>query len=310
MAGVGNTENFFIEIAYTKNKVPHNYTSAVGFSAINTNICWVRTAYLENVDITTFGTHKQCPINLAFLVQKPCDYIKQTSDNYADRVHVKYNGTDDDKSLADITLKGVYAGKYIILSLLNEAVSPLIKGFKDKKGMPRFENKYKLEDKLSTIEASNFIRALLVAGIAEYEVLRTRKAKKKGSHGKAGLKRAGALRTALENCKTTPQMSQVVYDCFKNNKVGSFKGGFLNKIRTNPSSLFTCVCRVLLPTFIGNVDSVKNWHKRGRQLKGKGNTIQCLAHKATHSGFDRSEDTVVEFITTLSPELLKAIKRL
>lgn len=317
VGGIGTNEDFTIEIACTDSPVDHDYGSAYGFKSIETNICWIRTVYLENTDITSFGTHKTCPINLAILPQKPFDYISQTSDFYANKVGVKYR-TGSKKSIAVKNSKGTYANKYILLSLFNEALSPLIKEFKRKKGMPFFEGKYNVIQKMyeDGTEGAGFIKRLLNAGIDEYlDIHDTKLIKgksKKGHHGSKGVTRAKELKKEINRKTTTRDMSGVLYDCFKRNRVGSFSGGTFSRIRTKPSSLFTCVCRSLLGPFTSCSA------KGRRSLNGKQNAVACLLDEAAAIDFFRVTDSKkqtdppseTEIITANSSRFLKRLKSL
>lgn len=292
--GLKNDEDYTFEIAYTDNQVQHTYASAFGIKDIKTNICWIRTVYLNKTDITSFGTHRNCPINLAFLPQKPCDYLSQTSGFYLAKVKVSGG-------------KGIYSGKYIILSLFNEAVSPLVKKFKMNKKMPVFKNKYNMINKLNTVDGFNFVRPMIINGIEEYLGIHETKTIKgrdtKGHHGDSGLKRAKQLRDEINKSTTTEGINKILYSCFKNNSVGNFKGGMFSKIRTNPSSLFTCICRASMVLFI--VPDSKT--SRKLNLKGNNKTIQRMANKVETLDFDSSKLSETEFITAHASVLLSAL---
>jgi hypothetical protein len=166
-------------------------------------------------------------------------------------------------------------GKYIILSMLNEATSRLIKDFKEQKGYACFRGKYHqpkdiLPDRPEIIqappdyqseEAFLFFQELVRLGISEYICIHSEVKNKSvfgsgGFHGGSGIERAIALSSEVNACKTTGDLSKKLYTCFIENRIGTFTGGWSSKIRTNPTSLFTCVCRYLLAPFV--VDSLES----------------------------------------------------
>ncbi|MEY2699657.1 MAG: hypothetical protein RIQ52_412 [Pseudomonadota bacterium] len=252
--GKGSGNDLHIEIAAScrdKSHAWYNFTPSR--QELNTRVCWVRDVYYLSTPTTSFGTRKEIPINLAFLVQKPCDYNSQVSADYKKKV-----SPDDAVNMV--------GGKYILLSMLNETTSRLIKNFKDQQGYACFRGNHQLKDihvqlDYQSAEAFAFLKELVLAGINEYVCIHTGPKNKSefgsgGFHGGSGIDRANALRIEVESCKTTGDLSNKLYACFIENKIGTFTGGWLSKIRTNPTSLFTCVCRYLLAPFV--VDSLES----------------------------------------------------
>ena len=207
------------------------------------------------------------------------------------------------------------AGKYAVLSLLNEATSPLLKNFKDISHYPRFQHKYHakniiLEGKLEEL------RGLIIAGIFEYADIRLGDNKGnydvKGYHGDSGASRADQLLQKISLCETLSGLNQLMYDCFVNNHVGTFSGGWFSQIRTNPTSLFTCVCRKLLSQFVADVPPPPMGAGNDKKLRyggyqGSQGCLNRIAYYIQHTpppaGLSREQ-----FITNESANILKAFK--
>ncbi|AJI56851.1 hypothetical protein LA02_1522 [Francisella philomiragia] len=110
----------------------------------------------------------------------------------------------------------------------------------------------------------------LVDGVLQYIYLHNYKINpnafsKAGYHSSNGLKRALELLRVAANVKESVDIEKAMIDCFKKNKIGDFKGGFFSQIRSNPTSLFTCVCRTLIPNLaIVKIDDMNNFVKLKR----------------------------------------------
>jgi hypothetical protein len=106
LPGAANRQTLLVEIAYTPEK-EHRYAlrGAQQTIQLTTPVCWVRSAHVKNSEITSFGTYRDIPIDMAFLVQKPCDYVAQTSTFMADRLAegnniALVNGKPDDSLMS------------------------------------------------------------------------------------------------------------------------------------------------------------------------------------------------------------------
>lgn len=258
------SDDLVVEIASTDLPQVHEYIDYSGKTqTISTPICWVRDVYYKTSPVTSFGTRKWIPANLSFLVQKPCDYLTQISDEYETRTNIKFQ--KDNKGKKELTDKSsvnvMGGGKYINLSMLNEATSPLVKSFKDAKNYPRFRAKYHVQNpnKKSALPMplgldlngeSVLLKMRIIQGIDEYLSIQLKVSKfgyqDDGSHGKDGVKRALELKSVIETCGTKDEICENMYRCFKDNKIGTFSGGWFSGIRTEATSLFTCICRNLL----------------------------------------------------------------
>ena len=279
-----NGDYLTVEIAATTTNVDHDYVLEDGkLGKLETKICWVRDVYYNDTAITSFGTRKNIPINLSFLVQKPIDYISQVSASYLKSIsdNTKHKSIDDAFRLPQRTEtekkarqaaiyallgtafngRGGYNGSYIILSYLNECTSTLIHEFKRMKGIPSFTSSYNKPVGPSLNTGFNHgdltffnMQQELIIGINEYLCLRLdpKGYDTKGYHADSGYDRARALREAILGCKDESGLNKVVFNCFIKNKIDSngeykgFSGGLFSQIRTYPTSLFTCICRSLL----------------------------------------------------------------
>lgn len=221
-----NRVSFTVEIAVTREKVSHTYRPDDGAASVEleTNICWVRDVFYNNTTISSFGTRKEIPINLSFLVQKPIDYFEQVSAEYLKGIALEKDKAEVEKALTKTDGKGInktkleelfkdkggYKDIYIILSYLNESTSTLIAEFKSKKNYPLFAARHAgpIRPSLNINyghKETDFalMQQRLVIGINEYYCLRLDSGvySTKGHHGDAGLNRADALRNAIMQCK-------------------------------------------------------------------------------------------------------------
>lgn len=311
-AGSSCPDNLIVEIATTDNDYDHPYIDMTGSEKIlKTRICWVRDVYYASSGITEFGTRDRIPINLAFLVQKPCDYKSQISAFYNEKVPFKNPAN-------------FFGGKYIVLSLLNESTSSLVKTFKSSRDLPCFVSKYYSHAKLNLDNRTEELKASILKGVFEYADLQDTKGNPNpkyattGYHGSAGMQRAEALHDAVCACKNFVELSQVIYNCFANNRVGSFTGNrFTSSIQTKPTSLFTCVCRNLLNQFAVNAPSaeIERAQLLGRQdrsMKYGGFTSDSGAINRMvyyiHYAPIPAEISADLFITSEAPQLLLALR--
>ena len=301
VAGAKPPRELVVEIAAGNSFHGHIYTDWNGAArSLSTPICWVRDAYYFGGTINSFGSRREIPINLSFLVQKPCDYRGQISKNY----------------MADIDIpSSEIAGKYIVLSMLNEETSCLLREFKIKNAFPLFE--HLSTAKVDVERIKDIVKQCILNGIAEYQSLRLGVNNSgytvKGSHGSAGDDRARELKTAINGSVTLAELNTALYGCFVTNRIGAFSGGWLSGINTNPTSLFTCVCRKLLGQFVRLGDEVeasrlkKNDKSRYGGYVGPQGSLNRLIHYVQTTPVP--ENTAAElFITNEAANLLKAIK--
>ena len=320
------SDDVVVEIAATDIPRAHEYIDyTTKTQSINTPICWVRDIYYKTSPTSSFGTRKWIPANLSFLVQKPCDYLKQTSDDYAQRTNIQFNKTGKQKELTNTKISNVLGGgKYIILSMLNEATSPLIKSFKDEKHYPRFRGKYHLPDPnkksampmplgLDLGAECVLLKMRIKQGIDEYLSIQLKVSKSgfhdEASHGKEGVKRALALKSVIETCGTKEEVCETMSKCFKDNKVGTFSGGLFSGIKTEATSLFTCVCRNLLSGLAQPFTNPAPKLKAGfdPKLKERKESIDRMVSYICNTMIpDNCSD--FRHITTLAPKLLTALK--
>lgn len=229
-------DDLIVEIAAGTNPKTYKYkTLEDGVINHPTRTCWVRSVYYEHVETSSFGTPLRIPANLAFLVQKPCDYSSQMSALY--------------KETINFTKTDTLGGKYAPLALLNEATSELIRTFKAHNQYPIFRGKNSL-----------FVQQVILKGIDEYDSLNGERNRanaeiknrweRAGRHSDSGKRRAAALRLVIQNSTTYREIDRAIHQCFVENLIGDFRGGLFSGINTNPRSLFTCVCRHLLSNFV------------------------------------------------------------
>lgn len=106
-----------IEIAYTENAFQMDYKSKDGRTnlQVNTPICWVKSVYINNGGLTSFGNYALFPKELCFLPQKAMDYYiegaKQIGLTVQQRQGLTFGRND----------------KYTCLALFDEKYSPLIR---------------------------------------------------------------------------------------------------------------------------------------------------------------------------------------
>jgi hypothetical protein len=107
----------------------------------------------------------------------------------------------------------------------------------------------------------------------------------------------------------------VLYECFIDNKVRdgqggqAFKGGLLSKIRTNETSLFTCVCRALLSGSVGS--GINNGPFKLSAAKPPGGIRNNGISRMKALIRDQPVDgnlSPASFITSKAAELLAALK--
>lgn len=290
-----NEGTLHVEIATTRQNVFHTYVDFSGAQkTVQTPICWIRDVYYRSSPINSFGTRKVIPLNLAFLVQKPCDYGTQVSKYYLEKT------ASSGKEIA---------GKYTNLSLLNEATSPLVKAFKDKMNYPRFRSKY-IPNKISLEKRLDYLQYLILLGIKEYGAIRNgtndNRYNTKGHHGSDGATRATDLAQAVKESQTIDALQLAMYNCFS-------KNDWFNKIRTNETSLFTCVCRHLLSEFIDDgpapAQVVRNSAPQVPHGQNAGNAkclnrmVNYIIQRPLPAGTSRER-----YITDESANLLNALK--
>jgi hypothetical protein len=251
-------ERFIIEFAQTgpqrinllRNTVNNANRGEAHIDRINAPICWIRNIYKEDSDLTSFGTYKSIPISLAFLVQKPCDYIGQVSP----RARGEQVGDGLQQSLigaAEIN------NQYLKIALLNEITSPLLVEYKRRKELPlilpRHAHNVRRADQRSYLysygDIFDDLKDKILVGIDNYLDITHRHRHRDndlnrnhaGSHGKKGRTRADQLQRAIRDCDTIDDLGQILSQCFVNNRVGTFTGGIFSKVRAHNMSLFTFV---------------------------------------------------------------------
>ncbi|HEX8436907.1 hypothetical protein [Archangium sp.] len=120
-----NGGNVLVEIAHSKKEAREFVTKSGIKCSIDSPVCWVKSVYCEG-GMSRYGNYSAYPEDLCFLVQKPMDYIVQTSTEVQRRM-----GKDEIASNVH--------GNYLLLALYNEKYSPLIQAFKAMKGFPLFK---------------------------------------------------------------------------------------------------------------------------------------------------------------------------
>lgn len=321
----GGNMNIHVEIAETAGPMTLSYLiGGIVESEISTPVCWVRSVYLPNSEVTTFGTYKSCPIDLAFLVQKPCDYLEQTSEDHSAllgmaaniavkdgrKVPVSFKPSQTPLARHNIVRKG---GKdtYISLALFNETTSPLIKEYKRRKGYALFQYKYKTMEKVQKtfIADAEFIRQAMIKGVNEYLSLHDFRS---DGHGAEGRARATVfLRLIEEQNYPLVRLSVDFHELFVNNRVNGSREGWnwFHKIRTGRQSLFTVVCRTILPKYCA-----AEWDPRILSLaaqtplpRAADKSLQRLMHKAIALGI--GGEGCEKQVEDHSAELLQAVQK-
>lgn len=210
--------------------------------------------HIQDSPITSFGTYRDIPIDLSFIVQKPIDYIKQVSEQYKELMDVAKLpevGTPQPNRI----IKGDHASRsdYVNVCILNETSSPLLREFKSKMRFPLFHVDYSIPESSALLEG-NYLRAMAMNGVIEYLTINDPsnavKNDDKGSHGKKGIKRAKDLMAELE--RGVDSYQRTMFELFANGRINGASGydTFGNRINTNDNSLFTCIARNILPVFL------------------------------------------------------------
>jgi len=326
----------YIEISYSEDPVVHNYNNPSGKITLNTPYCWVRNIYINNSEWTTFGAFKNCPINLAFLVQKPFDYARQTSQYYLRQLNIGFTQAQGQKLEIDrgplvspINRVDPRRDQYVVLSLFNEATSPLIKQFKKLKGFPLFRFKYRTLDRkmLDDPETFPIQKKLIMQGVEEYELLHDQEKgdRSKGlfgvggsifrgvRHGEDGKRRAELLKIKLGTCTDHSSILDVLNQCFASRPSGDF-AAISGNIGTNPKSLFTCICRSLLPLYL--IEASKYEMNAGERIQATPTTLAAgndgllrMAHWAISHRGQTGDDSVDVYLTKKSDDILKEFRR-
>lgn len=332
----------YIQIAHSENK-PRKFNNSSGFEcSISSPICWVRSVYIGNT-LSTYGNYTEYPIDLCFLVQKPLDYIEQTSEFLAIRAGVgaknnvngvvKFTDEKTNKDHSNIIKKGS-KDTYLLLALFDEKYSQLIQAYKRKHHFEMFKWK-SAKFTLSTVSAFDVSVSRIVPVLCElivdscdrYLYLNSvagsgSKVGGTGHHGSTGINRVNAFKDSFfNNVINIEKLNVMIYTLFNDNKVGtkSFSGlfGIGGGINTNKYSYFTIFCTYLLqPFFIADKvpsDFTSNGIFKAKlidinQLTGAKNTIARLYLKAIDLQLNADN------LQALSPEqsaaLLVALKRI
>ncbi|MCI5209998.1 MAG: hypothetical protein D3910_14645 [Candidatus Electrothrix sp. ATG2] len=125
------------------------------YRPVETPYCWVRNVRRSRCTCSSFGTPAKCPINLAFMVQKPMDYSQQTSLQYQKRIFPgltkrleKMNRAGRREFLSNYpnTAENDYINDktYINLTLFNEVSSPVICAYKQMEVVHSFADELQL----------------------------------------------------------------------------------------------------------------------------------------------------------------------
>ena len=251
----------FIEISSTDARMTQKYIgynqAKAHLKSIDTSIVWIKNVYYANARISSFGNYTEIPIHLAFIVQKPCDYVSQQSRYCKNKL--RYNDQLR-PALLDKENITFNEGTYLNNALINEAVSPLVKAFKVKNSIPRFTQKYPKDDPT----AIQGMKELIILSVDEYtQNMREEDKNRIGYHGSYGLERAAQLKELMldDNTATSDQITTILYNCFIKNKVGSFSGGFFSKIQTNPASLSTYVFKKVMGAYLEKTPLLMGWFK-------------------------------------------------
>lgn len=322
-------DDYHVEIAYTESEIPVYY-KFLGGRTISTPVCWVRNVYKHDSKVSSFGNYLECPIDMAFIVQKPCDYAKQLSEAAGDDIGLVTgqtgeirrnrdlkkvtNFTVSNAKLSDIHVRNVFDKAsdptYVNLAFFNEKTSPLIQQFKKDKKFRMFsdvldKNSFIVHD-LKSEEQLVLISRLIVNGIDTYISISSLGTHGKGRHGSAGVNRAMAFRdriTGKSKEYSVTNLPHDFYELFVDNKVGGSRDGWsmFDSIRTNPSSLFTVVAQSILSAFVGAKAESKGSHP------GHENVFTRLFGYACDKGV-LCDDVLREVINN-SDGLLSAVKR-
>ena len=315
----GNNREIILEIACTTNNYAHILEIQAGTSrTVNTPVVWVKDAYYEIEETSSFGTRRNIPINLSFLVQKPCDYTQQVSGDYA----IEGNGNNFIQA-GFARGESLISSKYVILSYINEVTSPIVKEYKRRKGFVTFDpppgNVNRVDLSLINIY---ILKQLVFYGISQYKSLRDRKSFDWGFHGDKGMQRADALYHAIKDSNDFPDFCRVLVNCFIHNRINlspglrlqgepvreSFTGGFASGINTNRTSLFTCICRTLFnETSIPSNISSRLVDEHARDRTNAGGVYRMVYFIRNENNNNEDRDT---FINANAAELLNRLRPL
>ena len=247
-------KQLYIEIGQSENK-QRTYKFENEVIYINSPVCWVRS--IRSTDHTTsFGNYITYPEDLCFLVQKPLDYIKQTSAYLASRNDVKtvikgkdlaFDGRQDNTNIIPKSEKDTY----MLLALFNEKYCPLIQEYKNKNNLISFNKK----SSIMQIDYNNFCkRSYAMIGMAKLacqqylELADDAKAKGSGQNGINRVKAFQRLLIDLEVNNRQDQFCNHVIQLFKENKVNNARPGWsmFDSIRAKNNSFFTIFCQNVL----------------------------------------------------------------
>ena len=333
LEGCYDDKSAMIEIAQTDASKNLSSVTPSGITIkANTPVCWIRSAYMLPETITSFGTYDNCPIDLAFLVQKPCDYVSQTSMDEATRLNVKTVMVKDSKNKDKLKFKPgseqtetgrmhiVQKGgqdTYLMLALFNENTSPLLKKYKDNKGLPRFEKKYWTIPHVA--RDHEMLLRLTEEGVKEYLDIQSIPKKESGverGHGKTGISRANTFNTHITNVnyEAATNLLTDIYQLFAKDKVNGVScGGWFEGIGTKPNSLFTLCIRKILTYYLVNDPPKELMDQAGtkkmKDFPGPANGITRALVKAIQLQTKKKDDETTEaFLTRHSSELLDALR--
>ncbi len=331
--GCEGKKSAMIEVAQTDASKNLSYVTPSGITIqAHTPICWIRSAYMLPETITSFGTYKYCPIDLAFLVQKPCDYVSQTSMDEANRLDVKTQKDRQGKLAFSSGPKQTETGRmhiiqkggqdtYLMLALFNENTSPLLKQYKIKNNLSRFRHKYWQLPGIAKDIAKDHetLRILAVQGIYEYlsfQININKKGTVEKGHGKTGIKRAEMFfdRITAPNYDTAANLLNDTYQLFAKDKVNGVScGGWFEGIGTKPNSLFTLCIRNILAYYLqGEIARElieQAAPKKMKDFPGPANGITRALVKAIQLQTKKVENESTEaFLTRHSSDLLDALR--
>ncbi len=242
-----------VEVARTDTAIHQTYVTPSGIQlAINSPICWVRSVYIPGT-VSTFGNYVDIPIDLAFLVQKPCDYVSQVAEEVASRLGVQTQLTENKREFIEAAdRRHRFGHSYISLALFNETTSPLVKAYKVRNHLATFQYKYRALP--NTRGELPELLLYVMLGVKTYLDLfdESRGGQTARSHGSVGVNRANTFLEHISQARyQSEHLPRDLYELFAHDRVNGRRMGRLlgDGINSKRHSLFTMVCKSLLSRY-------------------------------------------------------------
>jgi hypothetical protein len=333
-----NGKELYIEIGQSENKqriVKFGDDKDSDIVSIESPICWVRSIRSTN-NTSSFGNYTKYPLDLCFLVQKPLDYLKQTSEYLAFRnnVNVKivtsyakdeqgnqipikeelaFNGQQNNPNIIKkLNSKGELEDKYMVLALFNEKYCPLIRKYKEQKKLLSFRKKapstqLALPRCKRELQSDYMIRMALAACDHYLDLTDDARAQGSGKHGRNRVIAFQNLLTNLKDQNREGEFCRHVIQLFRDNKVNNARPGWsmFDSIRAKNNSFFTIFCQYVLcvPAALYDgyeLDMIK------KITPTKPNIIRTLYFEAIKQGL--SPDNPMDLQCPISERLLEICK--